>query len=237
MKANKNTSKSTKANVVAYIRVSTSQQSEEGVSLDAQRLAIEQYASLYGLNVIDWCCDAGVSASSLKRPELQRALGFLDAGKASGLIVLKLDRLTRCVSDLGYLLDNYFQKHSLLAVVEQLDTRSASGRLVLNVLTSVGQWEREATAERTRLALQYKRARGEYTGGQAPIGFVQADNGMIRVNEYEKKAIKRAQELKKAGYSYTKLIEKLFSEGFKSRAGKAFDIKTMQKMIKINLDN
>jgi DNA invertase Pin-like site-specific DNA recombinase len=82
-------------------------------------------------------------------------------------LVVKLQRLTRSVRDLGHLVEKYFApgKAALLSVSEQIDTRSAGGRPVLNVLASVGQWEREAIGERTATAMQHKAAQSEYTGG------------------------------------------------------------------------
>jgi DNA invertase Pin-like site-specific DNA recombinase len=114
--------------------------------------------------------DAGESAKTLDRPGLQRALGTLKRGEADALLVVKLDRLTRSVVDLGSLVERYFApgKAALLSVGEQIDTRSAAGRLVLNVLASVSQWEREAIAERTATAMQHKARQGEYAGRSRP---------------------------------------------------------------------
>jgi DNA invertase Pin-like site-specific DNA recombinase len=85
--------------------------------------------------------DAGESAKSLKRPGLQRARGMLERREAEALLIVKLDRPTRSVVDLGALVERYFApgKAALLSVGEQIDTRSAAGRLVLNVLASVSQ--------------------------------------------------------------------------------------------------
>src|SRR5690606_26004464 len=88
------------ARVVAYVRVSTDKQASDGNSLDAQRAKLEAYAAAFGLEVVALEVDAGVSAKSLDRPALQRALAMLDAGEADGLLVTKLDRLTRSVRDL-----------------------------------------------------------------------------------------------------------------------------------------
>ena len=137
--------------VVGYVRVSTEQQADGGVSLDAQRAKLEAYAVAMDLELVAIEEDAGLSAKTLERPALQRALAMLDAGAAEGLLVAKLDRLTRSVRDLGELVERYFaSKCSLLSVADSIDTRSAAGRLVLNVLTSVAQWEREASARGTR---------------------------------------------------------------------------------------
>ena len=158
---------------VAYLRVSTEKQADAGVSLEAQQDKAKAYASLYDLSLVEVVIDAGESAKTLERPGLQRALTMLKTGKADALLVVKLDRLTRSVVDLGALIETYFApgKAALLSVSEQIDTRSAAGRLVLNILASVSQWERETIGERTRDAMKHKQAQGEYIGGHAPYGY------------------------------------------------------------------
>ena len=153
---------------VAYIRVSTDRQAEHGISLDAQRAKVHRLrGELYDLDLVDVIVDAGVSAKTLERPGLIRALAMLEHGHADALAVVKLDRLTRSVRDLAHLVDRYFAKGwALMSVSENVDTRSAAGRLVLNVIASVAQWEREAVGERTKAALALKKQRGEYTGGR-----------------------------------------------------------------------
>lgn len=111
-----------KTRAIGYVRVSTDKQADHGISLDAQRAKIEAYASLYDLDLIEVIVDAGASAKTLDRPGLQRALTLLKSGKADALIVVKLDRLTRSVSDLGTLVEKHFQKAALLSVAEQIDT-------------------------------------------------------------------------------------------------------------------
>jgi DNA invertase Pin-like site-specific DNA recombinase len=86
---------------IAYLRVSTDKQADRGVSLDAQRAKLRAYAELYEPELVDVIVDAGYSAKSLDRPGLQRALAMLKVGDVEGLLVVKLDRLTRSVVDLG----------------------------------------------------------------------------------------------------------------------------------------
>jgi len=146
--------------VAAYIRVSTEHQTDSGVSLEAQEAKLRAYALALDLELVAIKVDAGLSAKNMKRPGLQAALAMLDAGKVDGLLVAKLDRLTRSVRDLGWLLEpsRFGGRWSLLSVNDSIDTRTAAGRLVLHVLGAVSQWEREATGERTREALQHKRS-------------------------------------------------------------------------------
>lgn len=211
----------TPTRALAYLRVSTDKQAEEGVSLDAQRAKVELYAELYGLDLAGVYVDAGASAKSLDRPELQRALAALTAGKADALVVVKLDRLTRSVADLGALVEQSTREGwALLSVSEQLDTRSAAGRLVLNILASVSQWEREAIGERTSAALSHKAAQGEYTGGQVPYGWaLDADGVNLVPHAGEQLVILAAQELRAQGYSLRKVADALAERGLSPRSG------------------
>ncbi len=174
------TTVTTMTRVVAYVRVSTEQQASEGASLEAQKRQLELYAELHGLKIVAYEIDAGLSASSLERPGLQSALACLESGSAEGLLVIKLDRLTRSVRDMAELVDRYFKTHRLMSVNESIDTGSASGRLVLNILVTVSQWEREAAAERTAAVMSHLKATGKFTGGYPPFGFsVDEDGGLV----------------------------------------------------------
>ncbi len=160
---------------------------------------MKAYAELYDLEMLEVIVDAGERAKSLDRPGLHRALGMLKAGDAEALLVVKLDRLTRSLADLGTLVERYFGlgKAALLSVGEQIDTRSAARRLVLNVLASVSHWEREAIAERTATAMQHKARQGEYTGGQAPFGRrVGADGARLEPHPQEEEARAVARQLR-----------------------------------------
>src|SRR5262249_27382797 len=156
----------------------------------------------------------------------RHALEMLKAGQAEALLVVKLDRLTRSVVHLGQLVEDYFAKDrwALLSVGEQIDTRSAAGRLVLNVLASVSQWEREAIGERTSAAMQYKASLGEYTGGEVPYGYSLAPNSGDRLveNPEEQKVLGIARKLRDAGQSLRAVARSLNAEGFRSRTGKHF---------------
>jgi DNA invertase Pin-like site-specific DNA recombinase len=105
---------------IGYVRVSTEEQATQGVSLDAQTDKIQAYASLYDIELLEIITDAGVSAKTLERPGLEKALKMLEAGEAEALVIVKLDRLTRSVRDLDYLLEKYFaDRFSLMSVGEQ----------------------------------------------------------------------------------------------------------------------
>lgn len=157
---------------IGYIRVSSDKQVESGLSLEAQEEKARAYCKLYDIDLVHVEVE-GLTAKDLNRPGLQRCLSMLKEGQADSLLVVKLDRLTRSVRDLGTLLEDWFGpgRFSLISVAESINTKTAAGRLVLNVLASVAQWEREAIGERTTDALKVKKARGEATGGDAPYGW------------------------------------------------------------------
>ena len=175
--------------VIAYLRVSTEKQADHGISLESQKKKVKQYADLYDLDLVEIIVDAGLSAKTLNRTGLQKALSMLKSNEATGLLVVKLDRLTRSVKDLGYLIEKYFdKKYSLFSVSENIDTRTAAGRLVLNILGSVSQWEREIIGERTSESMQHKIQKGQYIGGNIPFGFtLGADKVNLVENLHEQK--------------------------------------------------
>ena len=219
---------------IAYIRVSTDKQADKGVSLDAQRAKVAAFAALYDLELVETVIDAGESAKTLARPGLQRALATIKAGKADALLVVKLDRLTRSVRDLGELVERYFSpgKAALLSVSEQIDTRSAAGRLVLNVLASVSQWEREAIGERTSTAMQHKKSLGEFTGGAAPYGFhLAADGEHLEELPEEQAVLAQVRELRAAGHSFRAVAAELTARGVLNRNGRAFDAARLCRMV------
>jgi len=210
--------------VIAYCRVSTDEQASSGVSLQAQESKLRAYALAMDLELVRVESDAGVSAKTLDRPALQRALASLSADEADALVVVKLDRLTRSVRDLADLLEQYFSAdHGLISLGESVDTRTAAGRLVLNVMTSVAQWEREAIGERTSNALQHMKSQGKRVGA-VPYGWtLAADAKSLTKDEFEQTVIARARELRATGASLRAIANTLASQGMKTRSGRTFD--------------
>src|SRR3974390_3133426 len=116
-------------------------------------------AVVQGAELAEVIIDAGESAKSLNRPGMSRLLSLVEAGAVNKVIIAKLDRLTRSVQDLAEPFARFNRRGvSLVSVAESLDTGTAAGRLVLNIMTAVSQWEREAIGERTATALQHKKA-------------------------------------------------------------------------------
>lgn len=208
---------------VGYVRVSTEKQVDFGVSLEAQTAKIRAMAVVQGAELTEVLIDAGESAKSLHRPGMARLLALVDAGDVDTVIIAKLDRLTRSVADLAELLKRFERRGvSLVSVADSLDTRSAAGRLVLNIMVSVSQWEREAIGERTRDAMQHKRSKGERVG-TLPFGFQLAADGVaLEANPAEQSLLLRIRALRSGGLTTRRIADELNREGFQTRRGTAW---------------
>jgi DNA invertase Pin-like site-specific DNA recombinase len=203
--------------------VSTDKQADKGVSLEAQTEKIRAMAVVHGADLADVIVDAGESAKSLQRPGIARLLALVDSRSVDTVIIAKLDRLTRSVKDLAELLDRLNRRGvSLVSVAESLDTGSAAGRLVLNIMTAVSQWEREAIGERTRDAMRHKRARGERVG-TVPYGFrVAADGVLLETEQTEQAILSQVRKLRTAGLTTRQIADSLNGAGFSTRRGTAW---------------
>lgn len=221
--------------VIGYVRVSTEEQAQSGLGLESQRAKIEAYCELYGHELVEVITDAGFSAKNLNRPGVQAALTALDTGKANGLIIFKLDRLSRSVSDMGSLITKYFDDKAgkaLLSVSDQIDTTTAGGRLVLNVLMSVAQWEREACGERTAAALDARANRGDIKGGAAPIGKRWNEDKRHEENQEEAAAVELIQELRETGLSMRAIVDELNRRGVPVvRKGSKWHLTTIHRIL------
>lgn len=215
---------------IGYVRVSSEEQAREGVSMAAQEAKIRSYCELYDLDLVHLIVDAGQSAKTLNRPGLQEALTMLDEGQAGALVIAKLDRLTRSVADWGTLIDRYFAKrHALLSVADQIDTRTAAGRLVLNVLVSVAQWEREAIGERTSSALAFKKEQGEHVGG-VPFGYQVRGTKLAEV-EAQANAINLILDLRSRGMTLRAIAAELTTLGIQTQRGGRWQANTIKAII------
>src|SRR5246500_2454907 len=159
----------------------TRKSSEEGLeqnfnSLHAQREACEAFiksqASEGWRMVKTHYDDGGISGASMERPALQHLLGDIRQGLIEVVVVYKVDRLTRSLSDFAKMVE-IFDRHqvSFVAVTQQFNTTTSMGRLTLNVLLSFAQFEREVTGERIRDKIAASKRKGMWMGGLVPLGY------------------------------------------------------------------
>lgn len=154
--------------LLGYVRVSTAEQSESGLGLRSQEQQVRAECEHRGYQLLRIIRDEGQSAATLERPGLRHALERIAAGAADGLIVAKLDRLSRSVVDFGLLLEWFTELDATLIALDlSIDTSTPGGRLVANVFASVAEWERDTIAARTAAGLAQLRAQGKPTGRPA----------------------------------------------------------------------
>ena len=191
-------------------------------------------AEAMGIELVDVVRDAGYSAGTMKRPGLARVLAMLDRGEAGGVLVVSLSRLTRSTKDLGYLLERHFgpESSTLVSLGENIDTTSASGRLVANVLGAVLAWEREAAGERTAEVKAHERTKGRFLGGRwTPYGWGKLDDGSLVELEEEQEVIRFARLGRDGGDSLRAIADDLTSRGRLARNGKPFAAVQIARML------
>lgn len=155
--------------VVGYVRVSTEEQGVSGLGLEAQRKAIADECARRDWNLVRIEEDM-LSGRTLNRPGLQRALDAQASGEVQGIVVAKLDRLSRSIVDFAGLLDRARRGGwNVVALDLGVDLSTPSGEFLANVMASAAQWERRIIGARTRDALAARKARGERLGRPVSI--------------------------------------------------------------------
>lgn len=209
----------------------TRKSSEEGLeqdfnSLDAQREACEAYIrsqkSEGWILVSTRYDDGGFSGGNIERPALTRLLEDIDAGKIDTVVVYKVDRLTRSLSDFAKIVD-VLDVHSVsfVSITQQFNTTTSMGRLTLNMLLSFAQFEREVTGERIRDKIAASKRKGLWMGGLVPLGYA-ANGRTLEVVESEAKTVRTLFKLYIELGSVRRLKEEADRRGLrsKSREGK-----------------
>jgi site-specific DNA recombinase len=177
---NKNSEKP--ASILPLVRcaVYTRKSTEEGLeqefnSLDAQREAGEAFVA--SQRAEGWTClpdryDGGFTGGNMERPALRRLLADIEAGKIDCVVVYKVDRLSRSLLDFARMMETFDKARvSFVSVTQQFNTATSMGRLILNVLLSFAQFEREIISERTRDKMAATRRKGKWSGGLPVLGY------------------------------------------------------------------
>jgi DNA invertase Pin-like site-specific DNA recombinase len=218
---------------LGYVRVSTDKQAERGISLEAQAEKIRAMGVVHGVALAEIIVDGGESAKSLNRPGMARLLAMVDAGEVRTVIIAKLDRLTRSVKDLCTLLERFERRGvALVSVAESLDTSSAAGRLVLNIMTAVSQWEREAIGERTRDAMRHKRSNGERVGN-IPYGYRLATDGRhLEEDPAEQAVLAEIRRRRREGATLRGIAAALNQRELQTRRGTVWRLESVARALK-----
>jgi DNA invertase Pin-like site-specific DNA recombinase len=190
-------------------------------------------ALVQGAELSEIIVESGESAKSLNRPGMAKLLAMVEGGKVKAVIVAKLDRLTRSVKDLCELLERFERRGvALVSVAESLDTGSAAGRLVLNIMAAVSQWEREAIGERTRDALRHKRNQGERVGNIAFGSRLAGDGHHLEPDPAEQAALAEIQRLRSQGATLRGIAAALNHRAFRTRRGTEWRLESVARILK-----
>lgn len=184
--------------------VYTRKSSEEGLeqefnSLEAQREACEAYIKSQAhegwVLVPDHFDDGGFSGGNTERPGLTALMDKVRAGEIDVIVFYKIDRFTRSLTDFAKL-NEVLEQHnvSFVSITQHINSTSSMGRLMLNVLLSFAQYERELTGERIRDKVAASKKRGMWMGGPIPLGYDVKDRGLV-INEAEARTVRRIFEL------------------------------------------
>ena len=216
---------------VAYIRVSTEQQAQEGVSLDAQRAKIEHWCSANGYELAGVFVDAGVSGKRMDtRPELLKALASLKKG--TDLVAYSLSRLARSTKHLIEISELVAKKKAdLVSLTESIDTTTATGRAMFQMLGVMAELERGLIAERTTNALQYKKRTGQRYCNQTPYGFESIEGRLVEVQQ-ESAVVAEIQAARTQGQTLQAIANDLNGRGIPTKLGRQWQPATIHLLLK-----
>ena len=235
-------------NCAIYTRKST----EEGLdrdfnTLDAQRESAEAY--IKSQENEGWVClpdrydDGGYTGGNMERPALKALIRDIEDGKVDCVVVYKVDRLSRSLMDFAKMLEVFERKSvAFVSVTQQFNTTNSMGRLMLNVLLSFAQFEREIISERTRDKMAAARRKGKWGGGLAALGYDNDREGRkIVVNEDEAAQVRGTFELYLECQSIIQTIKEIDRRGWrnkltvtksgKERGGRRFDKSSLFKLL------
>lgn len=215
---------------VAYIRVSTVGQAEEGVSLEMQRSKVRAWADLNDAVLVGEYADEGLSGKRADRPGLQAALAHAKREKAA-VVVYSLSRFSRSTIDTLRLVEELSRSGcEFVSLTEKLDTSTPAGRVVLRVLAALGEFEREMIADRTRGAILHLKSQGKRYGS-VPHGY-RDEGGQIVRDEGEAEVARLAKSLRDHGMSLRAISQELANRGAFNRCGKPFNHNSVASLLR-----
>lgn len=229
-----------------YTRKSTEEGLEQEYNtLDAQRDAGEAY--IKSQQHEGWVClpsqydDGGYTGANMDRPAMRRLLADIEAGKIDCVVVYKVDRLSRSLLDFARIMET-FDRHkvSFVSVTQAFNTATSMGRLILNVLLSFAQFEREMISERTRDKIAASRRKGKWSGGMPILGYTVEQTKLI-VDEAEADRVRQIFQMYLEYQSLLAVVKELNSRGWRTkewvtrkktrRGGRPFNKNTLHQML------
>jgi len=219
-----------------YCRVSSDERLDQSFnSIDAQKEAgqafIKSQVREGWIPVTDDYDDGGFSGGNMDRPALKRLMADIEAGKVHIVVVYKIDRLSRSLADFARMVETFDRcKVSFSAVTQQINSATSMGRLMLNVLLSFAQFEREVTGERIRDKIAASKAKGMWMGGPLPLGY-DVVSRLLVVNEAEAATVRRIFDDLVQERSATMMVRQLALDGKTTKTGRKFCKQALYKIL------
>lgn len=216
---------------IGYIRVSTEKQATEGVSLEAQQARIAAWCRANGYELVNVYVDAGISGKRMDtRKELLAALAALKKGMA--LVSYSLSRLARSTKDALAIGEAVAKKKAdLVSLSEKIDTTTAAGKMMFQMLAVLAEFERNLVAERTTNALQHKKQTNQRYCNQTPYGFEAIGDRLVPVPK-EAKVVSEIHEARQKGTTLQCIADRLNSRKIPTKTNKQWQPATIHLLLK-----
>lgn len=216
---------------LGYVRVSTMEQADHGVSLEAQTEKIRSWCEGNDYTLVGTCVDRGLSGGrSDNRPALQEALRSV--GRGDSLVVYSLSRLARSTRDTLMIAETLERKGAdLVSLSERIDTTSSTGKMVFRMLAVLSEFERDVISERTSMAMRHLQRQGRYVGGHPPYGMCQGNDGLVCLEE-EQAAMRFAVDLRAQGKSLRQISQIMAMSGMTNRRGRPLAATQVGRMVR-----
>lgn len=219
-------------NAIAYCRVSTFEQRDEGASLDMQRERIAAWCAPNGYELDSSYVEVMSGGRADNRPELQKAITA--ACKLRGvLVVFSLSRLARSVKDTIAIAERLERSGAnLVSLSERIDTTSALGKMVFRLLSTLNEFERDQLAERTANAMAHLRRANRRISSRIPLGYdLSPDGNTLLINPEEQKIVARICAWRRRGMTMDAIAESLHRTGTPTKAGGRWHASTIRGIL------
>lgn len=219
---------------IGYVRVSTEEQADSGLGLEAQRQRIAAYCTLKGIELVEVFADEGVSGGKALATRPAGAKLLATARKTKAVVIsAKFDRLFRSVADAANTIADFDKKGiELVAISENFDMTNPFGRAMAQMASVFAELERKMIGERTKSALTVKRSRGERISRHAPFGWEFGPDGMLAANAPEQEAVCLMRQLRADGQSYERIAAYMDQNGIKPKRAEKWARAAVRQILK-----
>lgn len=227
--------------VAIYARVSTTEQAEEGYSIDEQQRLLTEWCEKNGYIVHEVYADRGISGKSIKkRPALIKLIDDAQNKRFDVVLVWKTNRLARNILDLLKIVEVFDQNYiSFRSYTENHETETSQGKLQFHMLAAIAEFERNTISENVKMGMLARAREGKWNGGRV-LGYDLVDistqtdkrkHTKLVINEKEAKTVKRIFELYISGNGYKAIANRVNKEGHTGKRGKPFSISTIKTIL------